>query len=87
MTHAGLSKADLKVGLYRLCIVALLSLLGTSTAHAEDGYELWLRYHRVSVPALLKQYRSAITGLLVSGDDWRVIRRRQTIDDLVALEA
>jgi diaminopimelate decarboxylase len=25
--------------------------------------------------------------VLVSGDDWRVIRRRQTIDDLVALEA
>jgi diaminopimelate decarboxylase len=25
--------------------------------------------------------------VLVNGDDWRVIRRRQTIDDLVALEA
>ena len=57
-----------KVGLYRLCATALLIALGTSAAHAEDGYELWLRYHRVADGGILKQYRSAITGLLVSGE-------------------
>ncbi len=49
-------------------VVVLLVLCAASAAHAEDGYELWLRYHRVADAALLKQYRSAVTGLLVSGD-------------------
>jgi alpha-glucuronidase len=49
--------------------LAVLVLLGSAAAaRAEDGYELWLRYHRVSDAALLKQYRSAMTGLLVSGE-------------------
>jgi len=68
MTHAGLRKADLKVGLYRFCLAALLAVFSASAARAEDGYELWLRYHRVADAALLKQYRSSITGLVVSGE-------------------
>ena len=71
MKHAGRSKADLKVGLYRMLLRQrhdLLVVLAASTARAEDGYELWLRYHRVADAALLKQYRSAITGLVVSGE-------------------
>jgi alpha-glucuronidase len=60
--------ADRKVGPYRFCVAALLILLASAPARAEDGYELWLRYHRVSDAALLKQYRSAITGVTVSGD-------------------
>jgi alpha-glucuronidase len=67
MRNVGPTWADLKVGPY-LCIAALLALLGTSTASAEDGYELWLRYHRVPDAALLKHYQGAITALLVSGD-------------------
>ena len=43
-------------------------MLLPAAARAEDGYELWLRYHRVADAALLKQYRSAITGLVVSGE-------------------
>ena len=65
-------RADLKVGRYgfccRFCVAALLILLASPPARAEDGYELWLRYHRVSDAALLKQYRSSITGVIVSGD-------------------
>ena len=49
--------------------VVFLVILGVaSAARAEDGYELWLRYHRVADAALLKQYRGAVTGLLVSGE-------------------
>ncbi len=34
----------------------------------ESGYELWLRYHRVADRALLREYRSAITQLVLQGD-------------------
>ena len=68
-------KADLKVGLYwaftvvyRAFTVVLLLAVGASTTRAEDGYELWLRYHRVADAALLKQYRGTATGVLVSGE-------------------
>ena len=68
MRHAGLTTADLKVGLYRLCATTLLLGLAATAARAEDGYELWMRYRRVADAAVLKQYRSAVTSLLVSGD-------------------
>jgi alpha-glucuronidase len=49
----------------------LLALLGAlapaSPAAAEDGYELWLRYHPVSDTALRERYRAALTGLIVDG--------------------
>jgi alpha-glucuronidase len=34
----------------------------------EDGYDLWLRYHRVADAARLREYRAAITGLVLEGD-------------------
>ena len=46
---------------------AMLALLG-GTARAEDGYDLWLRYPRVSEPALLAEYRAAATQIVVAGD-------------------
>jgi alpha-glucuronidase len=46
---------------------AMLALLG-STARAEDGYDLWLRYPRVSDPARLAEYRAAATQIVVAGD-------------------
>ena len=55
-------------GLLRVSAAIVLGLLAVSTAHAEDGYQLWLRYHSVSDAALLKQYRSAITGIHVAGE-------------------
>ena len=68
MKHGGLTTADLKAGLYRLCATTLLLGLAATAARAEDGYELWMRYRRVADAAVLKQYRSAVTSLLVSGD-------------------
>src|SRR5688572_24673015 len=48
--------------------LALLMLLaGAAAAHAEDGYDLWLRYHRVADAARLQQYQAAIGELLVEG--------------------
>ena len=49
-------------------VIAVCLLVVSTQASAEDGYELWLRYHRVADAALLKQYRSTITGLVVSGE-------------------
>jgi alpha-glucuronidase len=49
-------------------VVALLAVSAAATAHAEDGYELWLRYPRVADIALLEQYRSTVNAMLVAGD-------------------
>ena len=46
---------------------AMLALLG-GALRAEDGYDLWLRYVRVTDPALLAEYRGAATQIVVGGD-------------------
>ncbi|HZJ31049.1 MAG TPA: alpha-glucuronidase family glycosyl hydrolase [Vicinamibacterales bacterium] len=55
-------------GLRGFVLAAIIIALRPPSAFAEDGYELWLRYHRVADAALLKHYRSTVTGLLVSGE-------------------
>jgi len=55
-------------GLRGFVLAAIIIAFRPPSAFAEDGYELWLRYHRVADAALLKQYRSTVTGLLVSGE-------------------
>ncbi len=49
-----------------LLVLVLLALV-CPRAHAEDGYELWLRYHRISDADRLQAYRSAISSILVDG--------------------
>src|SRR5215216_1608168 len=51
-----------------LMTVVLILALTPVSARGEDGYELWLRYQRVSDATLLKQYRSAVTTVIVSGE-------------------
>ena len=46
---------------------AMLALLGGSL-RAEDGYDLWLRYVRVTDPTLLAEYRAAATQIVVPGE-------------------
>ncbi|MFD3002345.1 alpha-glucuronidase family glycosyl hydrolase [Pontibacter toksunensis] len=46
----------------------LLLLLVTNSLYAEDGYRLWLRYDQLNDAARLKDYRKAISGILVDGD-------------------
>jgi alpha-glucuronidase len=43
----------------------LLTLVGTSRATAEDGYELWLRYPAVTDPSLLERYRASLREVVM----------------------
>jgi alpha-glucuronidase len=45
----------------------LLNLMLALVLHAENGYDLWLRYHTIKDPKLLSQYRAAINGITVNG--------------------
>lgn len=38
------------------------------TAEPETGYRLWLRYDKVSDPAILSEYRKSITGFIITGN-------------------
>lgn len=51
-----------------LVLFALSGALITPAAQAEDGYEMWLRYHTVSDNALLKEYRQQLRQLVVEGE-------------------
>jgi len=38
------------------------------TAEPETGYRLWLRYDKISDPAILSEYRKSITGFIITGN-------------------
>jgi alpha-glucuronidase len=48
-------------------LVALLAFVAPNL-HAENGYDLWLRYRLVDDPALLQAYRSGVSQLVAVGD-------------------
>lgn len=53
----------------RLLLLALAVAAGLAPpAHAEDGYDLWLRYPAVEDAALLRQYRAALSRVVVQGE-------------------
>jgi len=54
--------------LARLSVTVLFMLLLFPTARAEDGYELWLRYHPISDRALRAHYAASISEMLVAGE-------------------
>jgi alpha-glucuronidase len=39
-------------------LTLLILVAGATAARAEDGYELWLRYHRVADAARLKHFQT-----------------------------
>lgn len=45
----------------------MLLLFGVHPLHAEDGYDLWLRYKRIDNNTLLSSYRKTITAIRVEG--------------------
>jgi len=47
-------------------LIALALLLVPSLAHAEDGYELWLRYHPMETRAAA-QYAPSATAIVANG--------------------
>jgi alpha-glucuronidase len=54
--------------LLRTGALVLVLILGATSARAEDGYELWLRYRPVTDAALLAHYREQVGSLVVAGD-------------------
>jgi alpha-glucuronidase len=48
-----------------LLLAALIALALAAPAGAEDGYELWLRYHPLKDGALRAGYRAALGGLVI----------------------
>ncbi|MEZ4703538.1 MAG: alpha-glucuronidase family glycosyl hydrolase [Rhodothermales bacterium] len=47
---------------------ALLCLAGPTLLHADDGYDLWLRYPRIEQPDVLAGYRATLAYWRVDGD-------------------
>jgi alpha-glucuronidase len=67
MTHRHL--AGTARGAWTALLGAVVLLCGVARpVRAEDGYDLWLRYPRVTGAALLAEYRAAIAGVVVDGD-------------------
>ena len=54
-------------GLFALVVVVAPSTPARQAAANEDGYDLWLRYRRVTDAARLAEYRAAVTQIVVSG--------------------
>ena len=50
----------------RRATLALLALLATGHANAEDGYDLWLRYHPVADEAARAHYRAAASEIVAA---------------------
>src|SRR5690348_10712629 len=48
-------------------LIAVAALLMPSVAHAEDGYELWLRYHPMETGAVA-QYAPSATAVVATGN-------------------
>ncbi|HWM66232.1 MAG TPA: hypothetical protein VNO35_06570 [Steroidobacteraceae bacterium] len=47
-----------------LALFALAAVIGTAKAHAEDGYDLWLRYRPVASDAVRARYRQAASEIV-----------------------
>ena len=67
-----------------LACVAFLLAAAPRIARAEDGYELWLRYVRVTDPALLDEYRASVGRLAVSGDSPTIAAARAELETALA---
>jgi alpha-glucuronidase len=46
----------------------LLLFLVSTHLHAEDGYDLWLRYKKIDDAKTLSSYKTSITGIMVVGN-------------------
>ena len=52
----------------RLACAIAIGVFAAAPAAAEDGYDLWLRYHRIDDRARLQEYTNAITSILAGGN-------------------
>ncbi|PXV61034.1 alpha-glucuronidase [Dysgonomonas alginatilytica] len=53
-------------------LLSFLILCFTHLAFAEDGYELWLRYHKIENPSLLQKYQSRNKGVVFTANSDRL---------------
>ena len=49
-------------------LLGVLFVLLPARAHAEDGYELWLRYRRIADAVRLMEYRVTLSRIVVEGN-------------------
>lgn len=49
----------------RFCLIALLVLLKSNWANAEDGYKLWLRYLAITDTRMLNQYNQQLSNVSI----------------------
>jgi len=64
----------------------LLYILCALTAHAEDGYRLWLRYDKIDNPVLLQQYRNQINSIFFENSSPVLsVAKKELLTDLQAL--
>jgi alpha-glucuronidase len=51
----------------KLKLLFIISLF-VASVHGEDGYRLWLRFDKIKNTALLQQYRTAVSGIQLTGN-------------------
>lgn len=70
---------------FRTLLIAC-TLLASLRLPAEDGYRLWLRYDKIDDPALLAQYRTALTTMVFpTPSPTLLVARNELLDDLGSL--
>jgi alpha-glucuronidase len=75
------SPRRLAVSVHRLLAwAALLLTAAPRVARAEDGYELWLRYVRVTDHALLNEYRGSLARVVVNGSSLTIAAARAELE-------
>lgn len=52
---------------FTACLVVMFLVMGGTTAQADDGYRLWLRYDSLPAP-LIRDYRERVTSVMVTGN-------------------
>ena len=63
----------------RISIVATSLLLLSFILKAENGYDLWLRYHIINDTKMLNSYRGLISGFIINGNSAIIQSARQEI--------
>ena len=61
--------------------ILLYCFVFSNVVHAEDGYQLWLRYYLIDNKVLLEQYRTAITGIHINGNSPTLLTAKEEIID------
>ena len=65
----------------RLTIVLLGLLITSAPASAEDGYELWLRYKKITDNRLLATYRNSISAIHIIGESRTLLAAKEELQN------